>query len=79
MKVFLHTRSQANRWKNESRPFERLPVVGEYVTLEATSPWYRVQLVIHCPFEAEYQAEVYAVEIDHSEAKSRAFGDEIKD
>jgi len=77
MKVFLHTRSKGKHdWKNESRQFGRLPVVGEYVALEATSPWYQVQLVVHCPFEADYEAEVYAVEVDHTEAKRRAFDDE---
>lgn len=77
MKVFLHTRSQGKRdWKNESREFGRLPVVGEYLALEWNSPWYQVQLVVHCPFEsADYEAEVYAVEVDHLEAQSRAFND----
>ena len=77
MRVFLHTRSQGKfDWKNESREFGRLPAVDEFVALDSNSQWYQVQLVVHCVFEAEYEAEVYAVEINHSEALSRAFGDE---
>jgi len=74
MKVFLHTRHQGKRdWNNESREFGRLPVVGEFVAPDWNSEWYQVQLVLHCPFEAEYEAEIYAVEIDHIEAQRRAF------
>ena len=77
MKVFLHTRhTRKSDWNNESREFGRLPVVGEIVALDWNSPWYKVQLVIHCPFEAQYQAEVFAVEVDHAEAQRQAFGDE---
>jgi hypothetical protein len=77
MKVFLHTRRPGKfDWANESRNFGRLPVVGEFVALASDSPWYQVQIVVHCPFEAEYEAEVYAVEIDHTEAKQRAFNAE---
>ena len=77
MKVLLHTRSQDKfDWKKESREFGRLPVVDEFVALDSNSQWYQVQLVVHCAFKAEYEAEVYAVEINHSEAMSRAFGDE---
>lgn len=77
MKVFLHTRSQGKiDWKNESREFGRLPVVGEFLALDWNSPWYEVQLVVHCPFEsADYEAEVYAVKVDHLEVQRRAFSD----
>lgn len=77
MKVFLHTRSQGKMdWKNESRELARLPVVGEFLVLDWNSPWYQVQLVVHCPFEsADYEAEVYAVKVDHLEVQRRAFSD----
>jgi hypothetical protein len=62
-KVFLHTRSEGKMdWANEMRSFARLPVKGEYIATDWDSPWYRVDLVVHCPFErAECEAEVYAV------------------
>jgi hypothetical protein len=67
-KVFLHTRSQGQKdWINTSREFLRLPVVGEYLATSASSSWYKIELVVHCPFEAEYSAEIYAVEVNHME------------
>ena len=76
MKVFLHTRSQGKYdWENEFRDFARIPVVGEYLALYVTSPWYQVQLVVHTPFKCDCEAEVYAVEVDHSEVKKQAFKD----
>jgi hypothetical protein len=74
MKVFLHTRTPHERdWKNESRDFARIPVVGEFVVTSSCSPWYQVELVVHCPFECEFDAEVYAVEVDHHLVKRQAF------
>ena len=50
-----------------------MPTVGEYVTTRVDSPLHRVVLVIHCPFAADYAAEVFAVE------DSRAQHEVIKD
>jgi hypothetical protein len=67
-KVFLHIRAAKDaQWVNSSREFLRLPVVGEHLATETDSPWYRVDLVVHCPFEADYAAEVYATQVDHRE------------
>ncbi|MEW6159003.1 MAG: hypothetical protein AB1813_16385 [Verrucomicrobiota bacterium] len=64
--VFLHTRSPGKMdWVNTPRQFLRLPVVGEFVTTDSTSDWYKVELVVHCAFEADFAAEVYAVKADH--------------
>jgi hypothetical protein len=66
MKVFLHTRSQQQRdWLNEPREFARIPDVGEYIAVSSDSPWFKVELVLHTPFECEFDAEVYAVAHDH--------------
>lgn len=74
MKVFLHTRSPQERdWKNESRDFARIPVVGEFTATSSSSPWYQVELVVHCPFEGEFDAEVYAVEVDRHVVQRQAF------
>lgn len=66
MKVFLHTRNIGEfNWINELREFARIPVEGEYLTLSSTSDWYKIQLVVHTPFECDCHAEVYAVKVDH--------------
>lgn len=58
-KVFLHHKDDKDQWVNEERHFARLPCVGEYVALHTTSPLYRVYAVVHCPFDAGFEAEVY--------------------
>ncbi|ESQ08428.1 MAG: hypothetical protein N838_22180 [Thiohalocapsa sp. PB-PSB1] len=72
--VFLHVTSRPtdSRWDNSPREFMRLPVVGEYVATESSGPVYRVVLVVHCPFEATYDAEVYAVKDDMTAALKAA-------
>ena len=76
MIVFLHTRTRGLfDWANEIRDFARIPVVGEYLALDVSSPWYQVQLVVHTSFECDCDAEVYAVEVDHNEVKRQALRD----
>lgn len=76
MKVFLHTRSHGRfDWRNEARDFARIPIVGEYLTRYVTSPWYKVQIVVHTPFECEFDAEVYAIKVDHNEIMTQSFHD----
>jgi hypothetical protein len=41
-----------------------VPGVGEYVAPDADGPWFEVRLVVHTPFEADCDAEAYAVEVD---------------
>jgi hypothetical protein len=73
-KVFLHVRSPGKMdWENSGREFLRLPVVGEYLATSSDSAWYQVELVVHCPFSAEYTAEVYAVKVDRAQVKHEAF------
>jgi hypothetical protein len=60
VKVFLHyKKDDKGEWINEERHFARLPCVGEYVALSTSSLLYRVYAVVHCPFEAEFEAEVF--------------------
>lgn len=76
MIVFLHTREKGSfEWINEIREFARIPIVGEYLALDVSSPWYQVQLVVHTPFECDCEAEVYAIEVDHNEVKRHALMD----
>jgi hypothetical protein len=67
-KVFLHTYGRKDsEGTHQEAEFERLPVVGEIISLDATSPWYEVRLVVHTPFhDADSDAEVYALEGDHT-------------
>jgi hypothetical protein len=77
-KASLHVRSPGKRgWSNTDIEFVRLPIVGEYVATSSDSPWYRVELVVHCPFGAVYVAEVYVVEVDHAEVMKQAFSEDV--
>jgi hypothetical protein len=79
MKVFLQTRSEGSfEWNKELREFGQIPFVGEYLTLSTGSAWYRVELVVHTPFPCDYDAEVYAVEVDYAEITKQAFGEALK-
>lgn len=75
MKVYLHTRTGQENWKNVEHELARLPAVGECVAFETSSPWYEVRLVVHMLFAAEFEAEVYAVEVDSIEAIKQAGDD----
>ena len=75
-KVFLHTRHHGkSSWTNETYDFARLPTVGEYLATAETSDWYKVQLVVHCPFPCDCDAEVYAVAVDPLDTRKRAMPD----
>lgn len=68
MRVFLHTKkSGLGEWVNERREFAQLPAVGEYLTTSTTGAWHRVEVVVHTPFPCEFDAEVFALEVDHLE------------
>jgi hypothetical protein len=70
-KVFVHYRDRdsGGEWVNLSLEFVRLPIVGEYVAISETSEWLRVYAVVHCPFPASFDAEIYmALDSTHLEA-----------
>jgi hypothetical protein len=52
----------------------RLPVVGEYVRVDADDGWSRVVAVVQCP-EGDHSAEVYAVRCHDYLAEIESFGD----
>ena len=68
--VFVHTKATAeDDWQNEVLTFTRVPAVGEYFTTAETEPWYRITLVVHCPWDdAQFDAEAFAMRADHLEA-----------
>lgn len=74
--VFVHTQTESGKgnWVNQSLEFLRLPIVGEYIALSMESQWYRVDLVVHCPFDCEYVAELYATKVDYLETMKLAIG-----
>lgn len=60
-KVFFHYKETSDgEWNNEGREFSRIPCVGEYVGLSTSGEWHRIYAVIHCSFDAEFEAEVYS-------------------
>lgn len=68
MRVFLHTKKDArSEWENERYEFAQLPVAGDYVATSTRSEWFRVEFVVHTPFPCDFDAEVYAVQVDHLE------------
>ncbi|MFP7483369.1 hypothetical protein SFC65_04350 [Priestia filamentosa] len=67
-RVFLHLHSKGKAdWENPYLEFERIPVEGEYVSLDGA--WYQVELVVHTPSSEEMCAEVYAVKVDPEKVK----------
>lgn len=77
MRVFFHYRSHGeNVWNATELDMAQVPVIGEYVKLNATSPWYKVQIVVYTPFEGSTSAcEIFAVETDRVEEQLRAMPD----
>ncbi|KIV56439.1 hypothetical protein AM501_09805 [Aneurinibacillus migulanus] len=74
IKVFLHTYiSENDSWENVTKEFVALPSVGEYLTLSSVSEWYEVKIVLHTQFSRDYDAEVYAIKVDHLEVMKKAF------
>ena len=70
VKVSVHIREQNARMWSGHHPLEmtRVPSVGEYVALSSSdADWYKVTLVVHCPYEGDYEAEVFAKPADHHE------------
>ncbi|CEE79440.1 conserved hypothetical protein [Xanthomonas citri pv. citri] len=46
-------------------------MIGEYVAMSEDA-WFKVELVVHTPFACEFDAEVYAVGVDHLEVVREA-------
>jgi hypothetical protein len=61
VKVFVHyPHPKGHRMPiNVEAWFTRIPTVGEFVCLGTSAPWFPVLMVVHCAFEADYQAEVW--------------------
>ena len=59
MNVFTHHKDTQDQWVNLGKEFKQVPSVGDYVALESAGPYYKVEVVVHCPFHAEFNAEVY--------------------
>ncbi|WP_340394908.1 hypothetical protein [Paenibacillus sp. FSL E2-0177] len=76
-KVFVHTHEKGDsEWENEYYPFSRVPVEGEFLTLASDGEWYKVEMVVHTPFDREIHAEIYAVKVDHMKIQKRKLNTE---
>ncbi|APR13468.1 conserved hypothetical protein [Xanthomonas citri pv. citri] len=71
MAVFYTNPCRPSDWLNEEREFGRIPMIGEYVAMSEDA-WFKVELVVHTPFACEFDAEVYAVGVDHLEVVREA-------
>lgn len=76
-KVFLHTRDQdETTTMNEERIFARVPAIGEHLSASSKPPWYRVTGVVHHPSEeTDFDADVYAVQVDYHGTLKSFFAD----
>lgn len=65
--VFVHIKKSARQgdWLNVMRTFLRVPVVGEYIALNDGSALFKVEAVVHCPFEASVGAEIWCSPADY--------------
>lgn len=77
MRVLFHYRSPGKAdWTATELDMAQIPDVGAYVTLQANSPWYKVQIVVHTPFEGSSSAcEIFAVKTDHVAEQRQAMPD----
>lgn len=64
--IHLHNKGSID-WINKKFYFDRIPVEGEYITVDFESDWYKIEMVVHTPFSDEMAAEVYAVKVIYSE------------
>lgn len=70
--IFLHFHNKGSKdWINKKINFDRIPVEGEYLTIEHDGEWYKVEMVVHTPFSEEMSAEIYAVKVNHSDEKNK--------
>lgn len=70
MKIFFHVKRGTAHWEpNEIREAVTVPRVGEFVAFDSPGEeWLRVQLVVHIPFKADCDVEVYGIPVTHLEA-----------
>jgi hypothetical protein len=61
-------------WQNDMRNFDRVPVVGEYLTMARDGDWYEVKAVVHMAFPLDYDAELYCVKVEDHVSLRRSFG-----
>jgi len=62
MSVFVHVKESGRASENHHVLFRVLPRVGEFVTLETTGEYLKVDHVLHCPSHLQprkYDAEIW--------------------
>ncbi len=63
--VLIHYKADgADSWDHDTRNFDRVPEVGEFFTMAREEPWFEVKLVLHMAFPLDYDAEIWATQVD---------------
>jgi hypothetical protein len=74
MRVRLHYRSEhSGPWKVAYADVGQIPTIGDYVA-PAPIHVYRVVLSLHVLFDADYDAEVFAEQVDFNDVQQQSLG-----
>lgn len=74
MRIRIHHRaSTSGPWKVTFADVGQIPSIGDYVA-PAPIHVYRVVLVLHILFDADYAAEVFAERVDFNEVQKESLG-----
>jgi hypothetical protein len=77
MRIRIHYReTPLGSFTSVSAEVHQVPEVGEFVA-PAPQNVYRVVLTLHVLFEADYDAEVFAEQVDFEDAQVQALGQVI--
>jgi hypothetical protein len=73
MKIqFNFCRQGEGKWITSIIEFKRLPEMNEFVMMEDDGHWYKIIIVLHCIYETEYDARIFAREVESTEEIRRA-------
>jgi hypothetical protein len=64
----------AETWENDTMNFDRVPCVGELISMSREEDWYEVKGVVHMGFPLDYDAEIYVLRVTDRAALRRSFG-----
>lgn len=63
--LVIYKDEDGETWQSDTRHFDRVPTVGEYVSLERDADLYLVKAVVHMAFPLDYDAEIYCVKVPY--------------
>jgi hypothetical protein len=77
MCIRIHYRDQhSGPWTTAVREVDQIPRIGDFVA-PAPRKVFRVVLLLHVLFKADYDAEVFAELVDFREVQCKALGEEV--